>query len=90
MIKIQRDETGINRDELFRKLIDNGIGVSVHYTPLHFLSFYKKFLNGNSMTFPTAEQVYEQILSLPLFPTLTKKNIDSITKKIQGIIECKM
>jgi len=90
VIKVQRDKTGINRDELFRKLTDNGIGVSVHYTPLHLLSFYKKFLNDNSMTFPTAEHVYEQILSLPLFPTLTKKKIAFITNKIEGIIASKM
>lgn len=88
-VKIQKDVTGITRDELFRKLMHVGIGVSVHYTPLHLLSFYKKFLKGGSTAFPVAEQVYEQILSLPLFPTLTKKNIDFITKKMQKIIECK-
>lgn len=82
-IKIQKDVAGITRDELFTKLLGNEIEASVHYTPLHLLSFYKKFLDGKSNTFPVAEQVYEQILSLPLFPTLTKKNIDFITKKIE-------
>lgn len=85
VIQVQKDVAGITRDELFTKLLKNGIGVSVHYTPLHFLSFYKKFLDDNSNTFPVAEQVYGQILSLPLFPTITKKNIDFITKKIEEI-----
>lgn len=87
VIKVQKDKAGITRDELFTKLVKNGIGVSVHYTPLHLLSFYKKFLDGRSSSFPIAEQVYEQVLSLPLFPTLTKKNIDFITKKIKEIIK---
>ena len=86
VIKVQKDVAGITRDELFRKLLDNRIGVSVHYTPLHLLSFYKKILKGNSDTFPIAERVYEQILSLPLYPTLTKKNIDFITSKIKEAI----
>lgn len=90
VIKIQKDVAGITREELFGKLQNNGIGVSVHYTPLHLLSFYKKFLSDNSNTFPVAEQVCEQILSLPLFPTLSKKNIDVITEKIEKIIKCKM
>jgi len=90
VIKIQGDKTETNRDELFKKLTANGIGVSVHYTPLHFLSFYKKLLNCASMSFPTAEKVYEQILSLPLFPTLTEKDIDFVTEKIQAAIECKI
>ena len=81
-----KDITGITRDELFKKLLRNGIGVSVHYTPLHLLSFYKKLLNIHSNTFSTAEQIYEQILSLPLFPTLTKKNIDFVTRKIEETI----
>ena len=59
-----------------------GIGASVHYTPLHLLSFYKKFLN-NDEEFPVAERIYEQILSLPLFPTLTKKNINFIIETIK-------
>lgn len=89
-IKIQKDIAGITRDELFKRLLDNGIGVSVHYTPLHLLSFYKEISNNNSNTFPIAEQVYEQILSLPLFPTLTKKNVEFITKRIKEQIEHKI
>lgn len=87
VIRVRSDETGITRNELFRKLADNGIGASVHYTPLHVFSFYKKFLNSDSLTFPTAERIYDQIMSLPIFPTLTKKNIDVITKKIHEIIK---
>jgi perosamine synthetase len=87
VIKVQSADTGITRNELFRKLTDNGIGVSVHYTPLHLFSFYKNFLNSDSMAFPTAERIYDQILSLPLFPTLTKNNIDFVTQKIHDIIK---
>lgn len=85
-VKIQKEVTGVTRDELFKKLMKAGIGLSVHYTPLHFLSFYKSFLKVKSKGFPVAEHVYKQILSLPLFPTLTKKKIDFITQKIQEIL----
>lgn len=86
VIKILSDETGVTRDEVFRKLTANGIGAGVHYTPLHLFSFYKKFLNSKPSSFPTAERVYEQILSLPLYPTLTNENVNSVTTKIQAII----
>lgn len=85
-IKIQKDKVNTTRNELFTELANNGIEPSVHYTPLHLMSFYKKFLNGNSNAFPVAEQVYEQILSLPLFPTITKKKIDFITQKIKEVM----
>ncbi|MEM2143830.1 MAG: DegT/DnrJ/EryC1/StrS family aminotransferase [Candidatus Jordarchaeaceae archaeon] len=85
-VKIQEEITGVTRDELFKKLMEAGIGLSVHYTPLHLLSFYKSFLKAKSKGFPVAERVYRQILSLPLFPTLTKEKIDFITQRIQEIL----
>jgi len=86
VVRVQKDVAGITRDELFKRLTEAGIGLSVHYTPLHMFSFYKKFLKKKSKGFPVAERVYKQILSLPLFPTLTKKKIDFIIKKIRGIL----
>jgi dTDP-4-amino-4,6-dideoxygalactose transaminase len=86
VIKVQEDIAGITRDELFKRLTEAGVGLSVHYTPLHMFTFYKRFLKKKSERFPVAERVYKQILSLPLFPTLTKKKIDFVTKKIQEIL----
>lgn len=85
-IKIKKEEAGISRDELAQELAKKGIGVSVHYTPLHLLSYYKELYKPKSMTFPVAEKVYKQILSLPLFPTLTQTSIDFITERIGEII----
>jgi perosamine synthetase len=81
-LKIPKKSLGTTRDEVFKKLSDSGIQSSVHYTPLHLMSFYKQFLNKKS-SFPAAEKVYEEILSLPLYPTLTKKQILFISAKIK-------
>jgi UDP-4-amino-4,6-dideoxy-N-acetyl-beta-L-altrosamine transaminase len=86
-IRVQEAAAGITRDELFRKLAKNGIGLSVHYTPLHRFSFYRRLLN--SKKFPVAEQVYKEILSLPLYPTLTKKNMDFVITKIRESVKSK-
>jgi dTDP-4-amino-4,6-dideoxygalactose transaminase len=82
-IKVQEEIAGITRDELFKRLTKAGIGLSVHYTPLHRLSFYKRFFRKKSKGFPNAERVYKQIMSLPLFPTLNKKQINFVVKKIE-------
>jgi dTDP-4-amino-4,6-dideoxygalactose transaminase len=67
---------------LFQKLTNEGIGLSVHYTPLHLLSYYRKFLKKKD-SFPVATRVYEEILSLPLYPTLTHKDVDFVTTKMK-------
>jgi perosamine synthetase len=82
-MKVQKNKAGITRDEMFTKLQRQGIQTSVHYTPLHRMSFYKQFIIGDPRPFPSADRIYEEILSLPLYPTLTVKNIDSITAKIK-------
>lgn len=86
-IKVEKDKFGKTRDELFKKLSDNGIGVSLHYTPLHKLSLYKKFLNSKANKFPVAERIYQQILSLPLYPTMTKNDVDFVVENIKKIAQ---
>lgn len=83
VIKIDKQKYGKTRDELFKILSDNGIGVSLHYTPLHKLSFYKQFVGSKNNNFPMAERVYQQILSLPIYPTMTQYNIDCVARIIE-------
>jgi perosamine synthetase len=86
VVKMQENEIGITRDRLFRELLNNQIETSVHYTPLHLMSFYKRFLK-KSDRFPVAERICKQILSLPLYPTLTRANVDYIAKKLKDAAE---
>jgi len=85
-IKIQKNPRGIIRDEVFKRLSDSGIQSSVHYTPLHLLSFYKQFLTEISNSFPVAEKIYAEILSLPLYPTIARKQIEFVSTKIKEIL----
>lgn len=76
------EKYGIDRDELYKRLSANGIGLSVHYTPLHLLTYYRKKLGYKKGDFPVAEEISKEILSLPLFPTISKAQIDYVAKEI--------
>jgi len=76
---------GINRDELHKRLSAKGIGLSVHYTPLHLLTFYKRKLGYKKGDFPITEKISKEILSLPLFPLISKAQIDYVVKEISEI-----
>jgi len=78
VVRVMKDRFGINRDELFEKLSKKGVGLSVHYTPLHLLTFYKETLKYRIGEFPVAERLYKEVLSLPLFPAITKDQIDYV------------
>jgi perosamine synthetase len=85
-LKVPNSKAGVVRNELFNKLSKAGIQSSVHYTPLHLMSFYKQFLK-KSDTFPVAEKIHNQIISLPLYPTLTKKEVLQITGEIKDFVQ---
>ena len=72
------------RDELQKYLSDNGIGTGLHYPiPLHLQKAYGNngFKKGD---FPITEKVSSEIFSLPMFPELTKDQIEHITEKIKS------
>lgn len=86
-IKIQKNLLGISRNEVFKQLSDSGIQSSVHYTPLHLMSFYKQFLKEKSNNFPVAEKIYTEILSLPLYPTITRKQVTFVSTRIKESLD---
>ena len=78
-IKIEK-EYYLTRDELFKKLYDKGIGTSVQYYPLHLMSYNKN--KYNNLDFPVANKIKNQILCLPIFPTMTQKQIQYVASNL--------
>ena len=74
----------ISRDKLFYSLQKKGIGSSVHYKPFHeFTLFRKKGVSRNSLS--VSKRIYKEILSLPMYPQLTKSSQDYVIKSIKNI-----
>ena len=73
-----------NRNEVFNKLRKVGIGVNVHYIPVHLHPYYKKKLGTRIGDCPVAESAYEQILSLPIYPSLIDTEQQFTIDKMKG------
>lgn len=76
---------GLTRDSLYAALREHGIGTNVHYRPVYLHSYYQRMLNLKSGLCPNAETAYQQILSLPIFPTLASSDISTIVSTIDEI-----
>lgn len=82
IIRIQK-EYGISRDQLFKKLLSLGIRTSVHYKPLHKFTILKK--RGRIVdSIKNAENAYQEIISLPLYPSITSKEQDYVIEGIKN------
>jgi len=75
-----------DRNKFIKKMAQNGIGTSVHFIPLHLMPFYRKRYGYKRGDFPVTEKVFENIVSLPIYPQLTEKQLEFIVKSIKEII----
>lgn len=74
------------RDFLADKLEKEGIGTSVHFIPLHRMSYWKDQYKLETANYPVAENLSQRILSLPLWPGLSVKDQRRIIKTIRGAL----
>jgi len=75
-----------NRDKIMEAMKARGIGVLIHYPiPLHLQEAYKE-LNHKKGDFQIAEAVADEILSLPMFPHITKEQIKEVCDCLKGCL----
>ena len=67
-------------------MLDNGIKLQVHYIPLYLQPYYKKKYNINLKEFENSSEFYEKEVSIPIYPNLSKRDINSVTEKILNLI----
>lgn len=67
-----------NRDGVFDSLRRAGIGANVHYMPVHLHSYYRGQLGTREGMCPVAESAFEHILTLPLFPAMTRPDVERV------------
>jgi perosamine synthetase len=73
------------RDKIMKYLNSNGIATSIHYTPVHKFSLYKK--DYANLKLPVTERVSEEVLTLPLFPDLKEEEVEFICNKIKEAVK---
>ncbi len=82
IVKVSR-----NRDVFARALKEKGIATGLHYIPLHLLSYYKNKYSLKITTFGSALTSYQQILSLPMYPSLSDEDVNYVCDQIIEIAE---
>ena len=82
VIRLIKEKWSITRNQFINKMNQKGIGLAVHYKPIHKLTYYSNRYNFKENNFPRADLLFESIISLPLYPTLEDNEIDYILYEI--------
>ena len=85
VIRLNLDEIWISHKQVFAELRANGIGVNLHYIPVHMHPYYKTmgFKIGD---FPESEKYYSEAISLPMFPNLTEDDQNRVVDVLASIV----
>ena len=76
----------INRNKVMERLKDFGIQTSVHYSPVHLFSLYRKGFGFKMGMLPKTEEVSRREVTLPLHPRMKQEDVKWITKKLKAVI----
>ncbi len=85
IIQLNLDMLNCSRREIFEALQAEGVGVNVHYIPVYSFPYYQK-LGYRMGECPKAEHLYERIISIPLYYSLTDAEQDKVIKAIEKVI----
>ncbi len=85
-IQIVLNKVQKSREQIFNELRDSGIGVNVHYMPIHMQPYYHQF-GFNEGDFPNSEDYYSQAISIPLFHSMSLVQQDEVIAKLKMIIK---
>ena len=81
VIRLPQDKGKFNRREVFERLWTNGIGVNLHYIPIYRHPYYAR-MGFTPTDFPEAERYYAEVITLPMYPTLTKMQQLEVVQKL--------
>lgn len=86
VIRLKRDSILLSHKAVFDALRERGIGVNLHYIPVHTQPYYAKmgFKLGD---FPAAEQYYREAISLPMFHTMTDVQQDEVVRVLTEVLK---
>jgi UDP-4-amino-4,6-dideoxy-N-acetyl-beta-L-altrosamine transaminase len=85
VIRLHLDNISCSHREVFEALREQGIGVNLHYIPVHTQPYYRS-LGFKPGGFPEAEQYYREAISLPMYPTMTEAEQDRVVSALQRVL----
>ncbi|HGY9624958.1 UDP-4-amino-4,6-dideoxy-N-acetyl-beta-L-altrosamine transaminase [Pseudomonas putida] len=82
VIRLQLDKINKTHRQVFESLREQGIGVNLHYIPVHMQPYYATMGFGGD-DFPLSEQYYREAISIPMFQTMTEEQQDKVVTALR-------
>src|SRR5207302_1866645 len=87
VVRLDLERLRGTRAEAFAVLHAEGIGVNVHYIPVHLHPLYRERCGTGPGQYPVAERAYEEMLTLPMFPRMTDGDAADVVRAVRKVLE---
>jgi perosamine synthetase len=85
-IRLDLAKLSADRAEIFRALRAENIGVGVHYIPVHRHPYYVEKFGERGGEYPVAEDAYDRLISLPIFPAMTDQDVSDVIRAVGNVV----
>lgn len=86
LMRLDLTKLKCDRDCFAKKLQERGIGISVHFIPIFYFSYWKNLYSDfTEKNFPNAAKQYSQTITLPLWPDMTDEMVETVIKTVAEI-----
>lgn len=86
VIKVKPELLTVTRKEIFEALQAENIGVNVHYLPVYLHPYYRDLGYAKGIC-PNAEELYENMITLPLFPSMSNEDVNDVVVAVKKVID---
>ena len=86
IIRLNLDKLNCTRKEFFDAMIFENVQCQIHYIPVYWFPFYQN-MGYNRGLCPVAEEIYNSIITIPLFPAMTDNDVDDVIKAVKKCID---
>ena len=87
IVRIREKKLALTRDQCIEELAKKGIGVSVHFIPLHTMRYYRERYGLKPDDFPAAVECSNASISLPLSASLTEDDVERVIAAVAELGE---
>lgn len=81
-----REDSPVGRDQFIAQMAEAGVGTSVHFIPLHLHPIWRELCNQDEKDLPVATREFQNVVSLPIFSSMTDEQVDVVIATVRGIL----
>jgi dTDP-4-amino-4,6-dideoxygalactose transaminase len=80
------DDVRVGRDEFIERMFAQGVGMSVHYIPLHLQPYWRETYRLTPEMFPVSHRVYQRTASLPIYTRMSDADVDRVVAAVKAAL----